>query len=57
MLEEKAIIQRILREYLRSILPLKAHVQDIANRLLRECSKKPIGRKKVNNFIKRIPKL
>jgi hypothetical protein len=57
MLEEKAIIQRILREYLRSILPLKAHVQDIANKLLRECSRKPIGRKKVNNFIKRIPKL
>jgi hypothetical protein len=44
ILEEEAIIQRILKESLRRIPPLKAHVRDIANRLLRERSGKPIGK-------------
>ena len=35
-LEEEVIIQRILNKSLRSVPPLKAHVRDIANRLLRE---------------------
>jgi hypothetical protein len=55
--EEEAIIQRILKESLRRILLLKAHVRDIANRLLRERSGKPIGKNWVNKFIARIPKL
>jgi hypothetical protein len=44
ILEEKVIIQRILNKSLYSVLLLKANVQDIANRLLRECSRKPIGK-------------
>jgi hypothetical protein len=43
-LEEEAIVQRIIEEGLRSILPSKAHVRDIANRLLRERSRKPTGK-------------
>jgi hypothetical protein len=37
-------MQRVLKESLRRILLLKAHVQDIANKLLRERSRKPIGK-------------
>jgi hypothetical protein len=43
-LEEEAIVQRILKEGLRGIPPSKAHVQDIADRLLRERGRKPIGK-------------
>jgi hypothetical protein len=43
-LEEEAIIQRVLKESLRRIPPLKAHVQDMVDRLLRERSGKPIGK-------------
>jgi hypothetical protein len=52
-LEEEAIIQRILEESLRGIPPSKAHVQDMADRLLRERGGKPIGKNWVDNFIKR----
>jgi hypothetical protein len=37
-------VQRILNESLRGIPPSKAHVRDIANRLLRERNEKPIGK-------------
>jgi hypothetical protein len=37
-------VQRILNKSLRGVLPLKPYVQDIANRLLRERSRKPIAR-------------
>jgi hypothetical protein len=37
-------MQRVLKESLRRILLLKAHVQDIADRLLRERSRKPTGK-------------
>jgi hypothetical protein len=50
-------VQRILNESLRGVLPLKPYVHNIATRLLRECSRKPIGKNLVNNFIKRTPKL
>jgi hypothetical protein len=50
-------VQRILNESLRGVPPSKAHVRDMANRLLRERSRKPIGKNWVNNFIKRTPKL
>jgi hypothetical protein len=43
-LEEEAIIQRILEESLRGIPPSKAHVQDMADRLLRERGEKPVGK-------------
>ena len=56
-LEEEVIVQRILDESLRGVPPLKAHVRDIANRLLRERSRKPTGKNWVDNFIKRTPEL
>jgi hypothetical protein len=56
-LEEEVIIQRILEESLRGIPPSKAHVQDIADRLLRERGRKPTGKNWVDNFIKRTPEL
>jgi hypothetical protein len=37
-------MQLILKESLCRILPFKANVQDIAYRLLREYSRKPIGK-------------
>jgi hypothetical protein len=37
-------MQRVLKESLRRILPLKAHVKDIADRLLRERSRKLTGK-------------
>jgi hypothetical protein len=37
-------MQRILNKSLRGVPPLKPYVRDIANRLLRECSRKPIGK-------------
>ena len=37
-------MQRILDESLRGVTPLKAHVRDIANRVLRERSRKPTGK-------------
>ena len=56
-LEEEVIIQRILEESLRGIPPSKLHVRDMADRLLRERGRKPIGKNWVDNFIKRTPKL
>jgi hypothetical protein len=56
-LEEEAIVQRILEEGLRGIPPSKAHVQDMADRLLRERGRKPTGKNWVDNFIKRTPEL
>jgi hypothetical protein len=43
-LEEEAIVQHILEESLRGIPPSKAHVRDMANRLLRERGGKPISK-------------
>ena len=43
-LEEEVIIKRILKESLRGIPPSKLHVRDIADRLLRERSRKPVGK-------------
>ena len=56
-LEEEAIVQRVLEESLRGIPPSKAHVQDMADRLLRERGGKPTGKNWVNNFIKHTPEL
>jgi hypothetical protein len=56
-LEEEAIVQRILDESLRGVPPSKAHVRDIADRLLRERGRKPTGKNWVDNFIKRTPEL
>ena len=41
-LEEEVIIQCIINKSLHSVLPLKALVQDIANKLLEERGAKPI---------------
>ncbi|KAF7566808.1 hypothetical protein PtrM4_151280 [Pyrenophora tritici-repentis] len=56
-LEEEAIVQRVLEESSRGIPPSKAHVQDMADRLLRERGGKPTGKNWVDNFIKRTPEL
>ncbi|KAG9196117.1 hypothetical protein G6011_01238 [Alternaria panax] len=56
-LEEEAIVQRVLEEGLRGIPPSKAHVRDMADRLLRERGGKPTGKNWVDNFIKRTPEL
>ena len=56
-LEEEVIVQRTLNESLRSVPLLKAHVRDIANRLLRDRSSKSASKNQVNRFIKRTPKL
>jgi hypothetical protein len=56
-LEEEVIIQRILDECLRGIPPLKAHVRDMADRLLRDRSGNPTGKNWVDRFIKRTPEL
>jgi hypothetical protein len=56
-LEEEAIIQHILEESLRGIPPSKAHVRDMADRLLREHDGKPTGKNWIDNFIKRTPEL
>jgi hypothetical protein len=56
-LEEEVIVQRILDESLRGVPPSKAHVRDMADRLLRERGEKPTGKNWVDNFIKRTPEL
>jgi hypothetical protein len=43
-LEEEVIIQRILDENLRGVPPSKLHVRDMADRLLRDRSSKPVGK-------------
>jgi hypothetical protein len=43
-LEEEVIVQRILDESLRGVPPSKAHVRDMADRLLRERGGKPTGK-------------
>jgi hypothetical protein len=50
-------VHRVLDESLRGVPPSKAHVRDMADRLLRERSRKPTGKNWVNNFIKRTPEL
>jgi hypothetical protein len=50
-------VQRILDESLQGVPPSKAHVRDMANRLLREYGGKPTGKNWVDNFIKRTPEL
>ena len=57
LLEEEAIIQRILDESLRGVPPSKANVRDMADKLLRERGGKPVGKNWVDNFIKRQPEL
>jgi hypothetical protein len=56
-LEEEVIIQRIFDESLRGIPPSKAHVRDMADRLLRERSGNPTGKNWIDRFIKRTPEL
>ena len=43
-LEEEAIIEYILKQSLQGIPPLKLDVQEIANRLLRDCGAKPVSK-------------
>jgi hypothetical protein len=57
ILEEEAIVQRILDESLRGVPPSKAHVRDMADRLLKERGGNPTGKNWVDNFIKRTPEL
>jgi hypothetical protein len=50
-------VQRILDESLRGLPLLKAHIQDMADRLLEERGGNPTGKCWVDRFIKRTPKL
>jgi hypothetical protein len=56
-LEEEVIVHRVLDESLRGVPPSKAHVRDMADRLLRERGGNPTGKNWVDNFIKRTPEL
>ena len=51
------IVQHVLEESARGVPPSKANVRDMANRLLRERSSKPVGKNWVGNFISRTPEL
>jgi hypothetical protein len=50
-------VQRILDESLRGVPLSKAHVRDMANRLLRERGEKATGKNWVDRFIARTPEL
>jgi len=52
-LEEKTIIQYIIKLYARAFHPRLSYVEDIANRLLRERNAPPIGIRWAHNFVKR----
>ena len=56
-LEEEAILDRVLDLSLRSVPLTKALVRDIADRLLEERGRKPVGKHRVDNFVKRTPEL
>ena len=56
-LEEEAIVIRVLDQSNRGLPCLKADVQDMADKLLKERGSKPTGKNWVDNFIKRTPKL
>ena len=56
-LEEEVVLHNILDASLRGVPPLKALVQDMADRLLRERGGKPTGKNWVDRFIARTPEL
>ena len=56
-LEEKTIIQYILKLYARAFHPRLSYVENIANQLLRERNAPPVGVQWAHNFIKRQPEL
>jgi hypothetical protein len=56
-LEEEVIVQRVLDDSLRGVPVSKADVRDMADRLLRDRTGKPVGKNWVDNFIKRTPEL
>jgi hypothetical protein len=43
-LEEEVIVHRVLNESLQGVPPLKAHVRDMADRLLRERGRNPTSK-------------
>ena len=51
-LEEKTIVQYIIKLYARAFHPRLSYVEDIANRLLRKRDAPPIGVRWAYNFIK-----
>jgi len=56
-LEEKTIIQYIIKLYTRAFHPRLSYVEDIANQLLRERDAPKVGVQWAHNFVKRQPKL
>jgi hypothetical protein len=56
-LEEEALVQRILDLNQRGIGATRAIVQDIANNLLSERSREPVGKCWVDNFKTRTPEI
>ena len=55
--EEEIIKKWILDQYARGFPLSKENVQEIADQLLKERDKKPVGVKWVDNFIKHTPEL
>ena len=55
--EESAIVQHVLDLDLRGFPPTKGMVRDMANKLLAERSRDPVGKCWPHNFIKRTPDL
>ena len=56
-LEEEAVILRIIEESDRRLPSSKADVREMADKLLRERSAKPVGKNWVNNLVKRLLEL
>ena len=56
-LEEKTIIQYIIKLYTRAFYPRLLYVEDMANRLLRERDALPVSVRWAYNFVKRQPEL
>jgi len=56
-LEEKTIVQYIIKLYTRTFHPRLCYVENMANRLLRERNAPPVGIQWAHNFVKRQPEL
>jgi hypothetical protein len=56
-LEEQTIVQYISDLSARVFPPRLCFVEDMANRLLRECDVPPVGKNWAHNFVKRQPEL
>lgn len=56
-LEEQAIFKRVIELNSQAFTPRSSAVEDMANRLLRECDARRVGKNWASNFVKRQPQL